>query len=171
MIKHSENTEPSNSTKPVLANRIFKLRAWVRNELMVNVVSIDFNNEFITWDDNQYDRCVPPNKCYEIETFDDIVLMQFTGFKDFDGKEIYEGDILEYVSFRRDENKRREIVEFDEKCGGWYVHKQADTLSDVLFKQHNEEWQLKQNYKPSIKHKVRVIGNIYENPELTQTTS
>ena len=157
--------------KPVLANRLFKLRAWVRNEIMVNVVSIDFNNEFITWDDNQYDRCVPPNKCYEIETFDDIVLMQFTGFKDFEEKEIYEGDILEYVSYMRDENKRKEIVEFDEKCGGWYVHKQADTLSDVLFKQHSEEWQLKQNYKPSIKHKVRVIGNIYENPELTQTTS
>ena len=88
MIKHSENTEPSNSTKPVLANRIFKLRAWVRNELMVNVVSIDFNNEFITWDDNQYDRCVPPNKCYEIETFDDIVLMQFTNFKDKKGIDI-----------------------------------------------------------------------------------
>ena len=93
-------------------------------------------------------------------------LMQFTGFKDFDEKEIYEGDILEYVSYMRDENKRKEIVGFDEKCGGWYVHKQADTLSDVLFKQHSEEWQLKQNYKPSIKHKVRVIGNIYENPEL-----
>ena len=167
----NSNNQAENLAKPVLANRLFKLRAWVRNEIMVNVVSIDFNNEFITWDDNQYDRCVPPNKCYEIETFDDIVLMQFTGFKDFDGKEIYEGDILEYVSFRRDENKRREIVEFDEKCGGWYVHKQADTLSDVLFEQHNEEWQLKQNYKPSIKHKVRVIGNIYENPELTQTTS
>ena len=97
--------------------------------------------------------------------------MQFTGFKDFDGKEIYEGDILEYVSFRRDENKRREIVEFDEKCGGWYVHKQADALCNVLFEQHDEEWQKKQNFKPSPKHKVRVIGNIYENPELTQTTS
>ena len=96
---------------------------------------------------------------------------QFTGFKDFDGKEIYEGDILEYVSYMRDENKRKEIVEFDEKCGGWYVHKQADTLADVLFKQHNENWQSKQNYTPSLKHKVRIIGNIYENPELTQTTS
>lgn len=98
-------------------------------------------------------------------------LMQYTGFKDFDGKEIYEGDILEYVSFRRYENKRKEIVEFDEKCGGWYVHKQADALCNVLFEQHNEEWQKKQNFKPSPKHKVRVIGNIYENPELTQTTS
>ena len=68
-------------------------------------------------------------------------------------------------------NKRKEIVEFDEKCGGWYVHKQADTLADVLFKQHNEEWQIKQNYTPSLKHKVRIIGNIYENHELTQTTS
>lgn len=96
---------------------------------------------------------------------------QFTGFKDFDGKEIYEGDILEYVSFRRNENKRKEIVEFDEKCGGWYVHKQADALCNVLFEQHDEEWQKKQNFKPSTKHKVRVIGNIYENPELTQTTS
>lgn len=98
-------------------------------------------------------------------------LMQYTGLKDFDGKEIYEGDILEYVSYMRDENKRKEIVEFDEKCGGWYVHKQADTLADVLFKQHNEEWQIKQNYTPSLKHKVRIIGNIYENHELTQTTS
>ena len=96
---------------------------------------------------------------------------QFTSFKDFDGKEIYEGDILEYVSFRRNENKRKEIVEFDEKCGGWYVHKQADALCNVLFEQHDEEWQKKQNFKPSPKHKVRVIGNIYENPELTQTTS
>ena len=67
---------------------------------MVNVVSIDFNNEFITWDDNQYDRCVPPNKCYEIETFDDIVLMQFTNFKDKKGIDIYEGDKIKYKNLK-----------------------------------------------------------------------
>lgn len=110
-------------------------------------------------------------KHWTFTDFKEIVLMQFTGFKDFEGTEIYEGDILEYVSYMRDENKRKEIVEFDEKCGGWYVNKQAETLSDVLFKQHNEQWQIKQNYKPSLKHKVRIIGNIYEYTELTQTTS
>jgi len=113
------------------------------------------------------------NKCENLRHFDIIkgTEGQLTGRKDCNDKEIYEGDILEYVSYMRDENKRKEIVEFDEKCGGWYVHKQADTLADVLFKQHNEDWQIKQNYKPSIKHKVRVIGNIYETPEFTQTTS
>ena len=144
MIKHSENTEPSNSTKPVLANRIFKLRAWVRNELMVNVVSIDFNNEFITWDDNQYDRCVPPNKCYEIETFDDIVLMQFTNFKDKKGIDIYEGDIIQDIRF-----KYKYIVVYE---GNQYVAK-SNTGSIGLFETED---------------RYKIIGNRFQNPELLQ---
>ena len=34
-------------------------------------------------------------------------------------------------------------------------------VADVLFQQHNEEWQMKQNYKPSQKHKVRIISTIF----------
>ena len=142
-------------------NREIKFRGFQKSWIYGGI-SI-FQTEAAIFDIN----CVA-NSAYEVDIKS---VGQFTGFKDFEEKEIYEGDILEYVSYMRDESKRKEIVEFDEKCGGWYVHKQADTLSDVLFKQHNEEWQLKQNYKPSLKHKVRVIGNVYENPELTQTTS
>ncbi len=91
---------------------------------------------------------------------------QFTGFYDFDNKEIYEDDILEYVSFRREESKRLEIVQFDVKCGGWYVHKSADTLADVLFCQHNEEWKLKQRFSINENQRVRVIGNIFQNSDL-----
>ena len=142
MIKHSENTEPSNSTKPVLANRIFKLRAWVRNELMVNVVSIDFNNEFITWDDNQYDRCVPPNKCYEIETFDDIVLMQFTNFKDKKGIDIYEGDKIKYKNF-----KGYSTIVFENGAFGYYGISCFITILET-----------------NVEH-IEVIGNVFQDSE------
>ena len=156
MTNHSENTKSATCDNNVLANRLLKFRAWVENQ---NYMAVQGTPDLETLSSFMHHYSDSKN------------LMQFTGFKDFEDKEIYEGDILEYVSYQRDENKRKEIVEFDEKCGGWYVNKQADSLADVLFKQHNEDWQIKQNYKPSIKHKVRIIGNIFENPELLQTTS
>lgn len=98
-------------------------------------------------------------------------VMQFTGFKDYDGKEIYEGDILEYVHFANALIKRRVAVEFDIECGGWYVTKHFEYLSDLLHKQHNEVFKKSQGYESSSNHNVVVIGNIYENPELLQSTS
>ena len=141
--KQSLNSaENGNKSKPMLANRIFKLRAWVRNELMVNVVSIDFNNEFITWDDNQYDRCVPPNKCYEIETFDDIVLMQFTNFKDKKGIDIYEGDKIKYKNF-----KGYSTIVFENGAFGYYGISCFITLLET-----NRDY-------------IEVIGNVFQDSE------
>lgn len=75
------------------------------------------------------------------DKFFDFELMQFTGLKDKNGKEIYEGDILEYVE--RDWNKLKDLTV---RC-------------DVVFEDGA--------FKPSIDpENSEVIGNIYENPEL-----
>lgn len=85
-------------------------------------------------------------------------IMQYTGLKDKNGKEIYEGDILNKKYHNLVVSDGIGVVEMgygDDSDGynhgGWYGWKCGESsLSDV-----NE--------------KVEVIGNIYENPELLQT--
>ena len=78
-----------------------------------------------------------------IEKFEGIVLLQFTGLKDKNGKEIYEGDIVEAVYGNRFE------VWWSDKELRW------ETRNDVIV-----NGSLARLSEPS------VIGNIYENPEL-----
>lgn len=76
----------------------------------------------------------------------DCQVMQFTGFQDKNGSEIYEGDIIE-----KDDDKftRTGVVSFIHGC--WMV---ANKDGDARFNLH---YYMKQ---------VEVIGNIHENPEL-----
>lgn len=83
-------------------------------------------------------------------TFDELVLSQFTGLLDKNGKEIYEGDLLKYsldaVDSRGENPEPTEYVEevhFKDGCfdlDGCPVYV-ANTIGEV-------------------------VGNIYENPEL-----
>lgn len=72
-------------------------------------------------------------------------LMQYTGLKDINGKEIYEGDILK---------KNEDILEviWGRQRAGW---------RGKVIKRSNYGWKIMENI-----FKVEVIGNIYENPEL-----
>src|SRR5690625_4684528 len=79
------------------------------------------------------------------------ILMQYTGLKDIDGDEIYEGDILEYgYEVYRNPVPVRVIgqVKFDLGC--------------FLFSSNNKNIPLRDLYC----ERLKIIGNIYENPEL-----
>ena len=70
---------------------------------------------------------------------------EFTGLKDKNGKEIYEGDIITILS-----GIIKGIVKWDEEEAHFYIHCEKFHLHAQM-----------KHYKP-----YEVIGNIYENPEL-----
>ena len=82
-------------------------------------------------------------------------IMQFTGLKDKNGKEIYEGDILEYARDNNLGGMIREVraIEFKPNLGYRLGGAQFDdNPGGYVGGLWNEN--------------ILVIGNIYENPEL-----
>lgn len=78
-------------------------------------------------------------------------IMQYTGLKDKNGKEIYEGDIVSMFH-----NTQFSEVKWNSEYGCWEIKVQ------LLI--HNEGWDLLGNHL----EQCEVIGNIYENPELLE---
>jgi uncharacterized phage protein (TIGR01671 family) len=82
-----------------------------------------------------------------------IVLLQYTGLKDKNGKEIYEGDILNSL-YRSD------------GCKGIYEVQWSDIRASFFAKRHGEHQQMLVSIFPSDLQRCEIIGNIYENPDL-----
>jgi len=90
---------------------------------------------------------------YTPNTRPKYIWMQYTGLKDKNGKEIYEGDIFDCI-YKEDGCKHRLLVIWDE--------------DDARFKLKNfgecDQPNVTQTFSDMQRHEV--IGNIYENPEL-----
>lgn len=115
--------------------REIKFRVWDKlNKEMNNIESINFQERRVYKNDVSY------------LNFNNTELMQCTGLKDKNGKEIYEGDI-----FYTGSKKILYIVEWID-CG----------LKGRQIK--NKSWVGLDYWKDDIE----VIGNIYENPELME---
>ena len=86
----------------------------------------------------------------------DLNLMQSTGLKDKNGKEIFEGDIL---GFETDEGVLNVNIFWDSK----------HALFMFESKKYNEEELLAELVENNT-YPFEIIGNIYENPELLEVT-
>lgn len=85
------------------------------------------------------------------------VLMQSTGLMEKNGKEIFEGDIL---SIETDEENVRVEVSWDSK----------HALFVFESKKYNEKEALGELFEDN-SYPFKIIGNIYENPELVEVSS
>lgn len=135
--------------------RTLKFRAWsVRHNIMLNSKTLH--------------ELLKVELDIKTNSTDNLLLMQFTGFVDFSGKEIYEGDIVEYVYTRDATQKKKFEIHFDDKVGAWFCG-HGGMLSDVLVVQNDDEWKRSQNWNIRENQYLKVIGNIYENNELVNS--
>ncbi|SNU09713.1 phage uncharacterized protein TIGR01671 [Streptococcus equinus] len=124
--------------------RELKFRAWVKPEQrMIGVYEMTFiDNEFLIISDGM-----------DFYTNDEFKLMQFTGLKDKNGKEIYEGDIIKCSDGH---DYYFGVVAYDKDYGNFGVSEDNDEDMDpfgYLFEWKNVE-------------ELEVVGSKYENPEL-----
>ena len=122
--------------------RDIQFRAWLKAEkIMGEVLGIDILHKEIFFSNEDAN-------CYEHTDFKDIELMQYTGLKDKNNTEIYEGDILKL----RD-NHGIQLVKYHDEWSAFIVESQKDTSVGVLGLYFDKE-------------DFEIIGNAYENPEL-----
>lgn len=122
--------------------REIKFRVWDKNDKkMIDIGRIDIADG----------SCRP--YIFEGEFYDywnDVELMQYTGFKDIKGQEIYEGDILAHQDY-------------------WWIRIEYDSGSFMVRDVDKVRYNNKICNIPIGDFDIskwRVIGNIYENPEL-----
>lgn len=122
-------------------NKAIKFRAWHRDEKIMYPIIFGVGS-YLYWFEEQGYR-----EWEDIER--DFELMQYTGFKDARGEDLYDGDIFE-------DDAEWYRVGWSDEDGGWYAFGIRD-------KGGNVDMQLAEFAGSSTCWKQ---GNIYENPDL-----
>lgn len=127
-----------------------RFRAWDKEyKEMVQVDALVFDEQII--------KATYKNGNVVKEDLKNYVLMQSTGLRDKNGKEIFEGDVLKVTNL----SSWLEVVSFN-KDKAMFVSKET--------KRKVEETPLYDLFNTDI-FEVEIIGNIYTNPDLAEVSS
>jgi uncharacterized phage protein (TIGR01671 family) len=137
--------------------REIKFRAWdYKTEKMHKVLGITFHG---------HPTLTLGYKPIRKAWIEEAPLMQYTGLKDKNGAEIFEGDILSYVELDEDSCMGAEKTYVGSVI--W-----LDEAAKFMFK-HTSGRRIDLNFIVGfyLVHDVKVIGNIYQNPELLEVSN
>ena len=131
--------------------RDIKFRVWDKETKHMHICGEDVHDEISF--ENETNKAYYynlQNGCGSLREDSVYILMQYTGLKDKNGKEIYEGDIVKVFT-----SKKWRI--------GKIIYEYSGFTIDVT---NNKE--LEYGRTGIIESLIEVIGNIYDNPELLE---
>ncbi|MFR7036524.1 YopX family protein [Streptococcus pneumoniae] len=131
-----------------------KFRVWVKiGKRMVfsdDILAIDYENEEIVTQQIYFENGLPDDRDIYCYNPDEIELMQSTGLKDKNGKEVFIGDIVKCTRGCLHE------VYLEKEYGGTFI----GGMPAVYLKGFGDGYAWTEYEE--------IIGNIYENPELLE---
>lgn len=119
-----------------------------------DILSIDYEYEEVQTQKVYFVDGLPDDRDLKNFSFENVILMQSTGLKDKNGKEIFEGDILCDEGLEQEDEFVYVTVSYRE--GMWL----CDQITDELCGYGGELNEFSNDYS--------IIGNIYENPKLLE---
>ena len=146
--------------------------AWIKTEKRMffsdDILAIDYENEEIVTQQVYFENGLPDDRDIYCYNPDEIELMQSTGLKDKNGKEIFEGDKLEIQGIKM-------IVKFGSykyletsKNNGHILGILHDGLGFYVECINAADPDRISPFEPETLKESAVIGNIYENKDILE---
>lgn len=152
----------------LLMSREIKFRVWEplnKNMHFLNFALYENKGHVNHWVLPLNHQCCS-DKNYTIMNLNNVEIMQYTGLKDKNGKEIYEGDILRCKCLKKCklDSYAEKVIQYKNSLIEWW--ESGCNLGYRLRDSKGKTMMIKPTHLRTME--VEVIGNIYENPELLE---